>query len=344
MQHHQLRGPGRGQSDDADLPGPERHGHRCLRGSSPTLLSAKRSYYGGDGTLGNLGTFGQLDSTGRVTATQTATTSSTGTPGGWQTTAAMSYDGAGRVLKSLDAKGNATTSAFTPVWTTAGGNTDPTKEVSTNPQGWTTTSVLDPLRGLATENIDANGGETDITYDALGRRTAVWLPGHTQSAYPSLPDETFSYSIDPGAVAAPGGTVTSPGAPSSVTTNTLLEGGSYATSVTIYDGMLQARQTQTSPQGDSNQGRLISDTFYDSHGWPRVTYSTYSEPDNPRPPPCTRLTRTRSPLRTRPSTTARGGRPPRSCSARVLSSGSPPPATQVRTRPTPARSKIPAAM
>jgi len=255
-------------------------------GSTPTLLSANRSYYGGDGTLTGLGTFGQLDSSGQITATQAATSSSSGTPGGWQTTAAMTYDGAGRVIESLDAKGNVTRSAFSPAWNTAGNNTDATKEVSTNPAGWTTTSFLDPLRGLATENVDANGGETDITYDALGRRTALWLPGHTERAYPSQPDETFAYSIDPGAVPAPGGTITSPGAPSSVTTDSLLEDGTYSTSITIYDGMLQARQTQSSPQGDTNQGRLISDTFYDSHGWPRVTYSTYSDPNNP---PSTKL-------------------------------------------------------
>ncbi len=248
--------------------------------SSSTLLSAQRVYYGGDGTQSDLGTFGEVDSTGLTTGTQIATSASGGTPTAWQTTATMAYDGAGRVVKSLDAMGNVTTSSFIPAWSAAGGNTDPTEEASTNPEEWTTTSYLDPLRGLAIKNVDANGGETDVTYDALGRRTAVWLPGHTQSSYPSQPDETFSYSINPGAVPAPGGTITSPGAPSSVTTDSLLEGGSYATSITIYDGMLQERQTQTSPQGDSNQGRLISDTFYDSHGWPRVTYSTYSDPDD----------------------------------------------------------------
>jgi RHS repeat-associated protein len=248
-------------------------------GSSPTLLSAKRLYYGGDGTLSSLGTFGQLSATGEVTGSQTATSATGGTPGGWQTTAAMTYDGAGRVTQTLDAANHPTSTTYTPNWSSAGGNTDPTKEVSTNSQGWTTTSYLDPLRELATENLDANNAETDITYDALGRRTAVWMPGHTKSAYPSLPNETFAYSINPGAVPAPNGTVTSPGAPSAVTTDTLLDSGSYATSIDIYDGMLQLRQTQTSPQGDSGTGSLISDTFYDSHGWPRVTYSAYSEPN-----------------------------------------------------------------
>ena len=247
-------------------------------GSTPILLSAKRMYYGGDGTLTGLGTFGQLSATGLVTGTQTATSASGGTPGGWQTNATMTYDGAGRVTRTLDAEGHPTGTAYTPAWSSAGGNTNPTREVSTNSQEWTTTSDLDPLRGLATVNLDANNAETDITYDALGRRTAVWLPGHTQSAYPSLPSETFAYSINPGAVPAPNGTVTSPGAPSAVTTDTLRDDGTYATSVDIYDGMLQLRQTQTSPQGDTTTGSLISDTFYDSHGWPRVTYSTYSEP------------------------------------------------------------------
>ncbi|MEZ0070054.1 YD repeat-containing protein, partial [Streptacidiphilus sp. MAP12-20] len=253
--------------------------------SSPTtLISDKQVYYGGDGTLTNLGTFGQLDTTGQATGTRAATSCTSGTmcsgsSENWQTTGAMTYDSAGRITKALDAKGNPTTSTFTPAWTSAGNNTNPTTSVSTNSQGWTTTSQLDPLRGLATENKDTNGRVTDITYDALGRRTAVWLPGRSMSANPTSPDTSFSYSIDPGAVpTAPGSTTVTPGAPTSVTTNTLRDDGSYATSITIYDGMLQPRQTQTTPVGSSINGRLISDSFYDSHGWPRVSYSTYSEP------------------------------------------------------------------
>ncbi|MGW1158195.1 ricin-type beta-trefoil lectin domain protein [Streptomyces sp. NPDC002519] len=251
--------------------------------SATTLLADKKIYYDGDGSLTNLGTFGQLDQTGstavgQVTAVSTATGYS-GSTENWQTNSAMKYDGAGRITDTLDATGQNTHTAFTPSWTSAGGNTNPTSITTTNSQTWKVTSTLDALRGLSTENVDANNRKTDITYDALGRRTAVWLPGRDKSAGQSA-DRTFDYSINPGAVAAPGGTITSPGDPSAVTTKTLREDGTYSSSVTIYDGMLQPRQTQATAQGDYNVGRVISDTFYDSHGWPTASFAPYSEPNN----------------------------------------------------------------
>ncbi|MER6353975.1 ricin-type beta-trefoil lectin domain protein [Streptomyces sp. NPDC001634] len=251
--------------------------------SATTLLADKKIYYDGDGTLTNLGTFGQLDQTGstavgQVSAVRTATGYS-GTTENWQTNSAMKYDGAGRTTDALDATGQNTHTSFTPSWTSAGANTTPTSITTTNSQNWKVTSTLDPLRGLPTENVDANNRKTDITYDALGRRTAVWLPGRDKTAGQSA-DKTFNYSINPGAVAAPSGTITSPGDPSSVTTKTLRDDGTYSSSITIYDGMLQPRQTQATAQGDYNVGRIISDTFYDSHGWPTASFAPYSEPNN----------------------------------------------------------------
>ncbi|MEH0579166.1 ricin-type beta-trefoil lectin domain protein [Streptomyces sp. B21-108] len=251
--------------------------------SATTLLADKKLYYDGDGSLTNLGAFGQLGqtgstTTGRVTAVRTAT-GYTGTTENWQTNSAMKYDGAGRITDTLDVTGQNTHTAFTPPWTSTGENTNPTGITTTNSKNWTVTSSLDPLRGLSTENVDANGRKTDMTYDALGRRTAVWLPGRDKAAGQS-PDRTFEYSINPGAVPAPGDTITQPGAPTSVTSKTLREDGTYATSITIYDGMLQPRQTQSTAMGDSNSGRIISDSFYDSHGWQVAAYAPYSEPNN----------------------------------------------------------------
>jgi RHS repeat-associated protein len=251
--------------------------------SASTLLADKKIYYDGDGTLTNLGTFGQLDQTGttaigQVSAVRTAT-DYTGTTENWQTSSAMKYDAAGRITDTLDATGQNTHTAFSPSWSLLGGNTNPTSITTTNSQTWKVTSTLDALRGLPTENVDANNRKTDITYDALGRRTAVWLPGRDKASGQSA-DKTFAYSINPGAVAAPGGTITSPGDPSAVTTKTLREDGTYASSITIYDGMLQPRQTQATADGDSNSGRIISDTFYDSHGWQTASFAPYSEPNN----------------------------------------------------------------
>ncbi|MGW2556296.1 ricin-type beta-trefoil lectin domain protein [Streptomyces sp. NPDC001635] len=251
--------------------------------SSSTLLADKKIYYDGDGSLTNLGTFGQLaqsgsSAIGEATAVRTATGYS-GTTENWQTSAAMKYDGAGRITDTLDATGQNTHTDFTPAWTSTGGNTEPTGITTTNSQSWKISSTLDALRGLPTENVDANNRKTDITYDALGRRTAVWLPGRDKASGQSA-DMTFAYSINPGAVAAPGSTITSPGEPSAVTTKTLRDDGTYASSISIYDGMLQPRQTQSTADGDSNSGRIISDTFYDSHGWPTASFAPYSEPNN----------------------------------------------------------------
>ncbi|MGW0771754.1 ricin-type beta-trefoil lectin domain protein [Streptomyces sp. NPDC002676] len=246
--------------------------------SASSLLADKKIYYAGDGTLSGLGTFGQVTASGQVTGTQSAT-GFTGTTENWQTTSGIGYDGAGRITDSYDATGQNTHTDFTPAWSSAGGNTNTTAETSANSQHWQVKSTLDALRGLPLENIDANGRKTDITYDALGRRTAVWLPGRDKAAGQSA-DRTFAYSINPGAVPAPGGTITQPGAPSAVTSKTLREDGTYATSITIYDGMLQPRQTQSTAMGDSDSGRIISDTFYDSHGWRVTAYAPYSEPVN----------------------------------------------------------------
>ncbi|MGW1559316.1 polymorphic toxin-type HINT domain-containing protein [Streptomyces sp. NPDC002144] len=243
-----------------------------------SLLTDKKIYYAGDGTPSGLGTFGQVTATGQVTGTQTAT-GFTGTTENWQTTSAMKYDGGGRITDAYDATGQKTHTDFDPDWSSSGGNTNATAKTSTNSQNWQVKSTLDALRGLPLESVDANGRKTDMTYDALGRRTAVWLPGRDKSAGQSA-DETFTYSIDPGAVPAPGDTVTQPGAPSSVTTKTLREDGTYATSITIYDGMLQPRQTQSTAMGDSASGRIVTDTFYDSHGWLTSSYAAYSEPNN----------------------------------------------------------------
>ncbi|MEU3787598.1 ricin-type beta-trefoil lectin domain protein [Streptomyces sp900129855] len=247
------------------------------KAGADTLLSDKKVYYDGDGSVTALGAYGTVAQP-HVTGTQVATGFATDGTENWRTTSGIAYDGAGRVTDALDATGKGTHTDYLPKWSSAGGNTNPTSIVSTNQKQWKVTSTLDPLRGQPLRNVDANDRVTDITYDALGRRTAVWLPGRdkaTQSA-----DMTFAYSINPGAVPAPGGTITKPGDPTSVTTRTLREDGTYATSISIYDGMLQPRQAQTTADGDSDSGRIISDTFYDSHGWPSASYAPYSEPDH----------------------------------------------------------------
>ncbi|MEU6401428.1 RHS repeat-associated core domain-containing protein [Streptomyces sp. NPDC046985] len=157
------------------------------------------------------------------------------------------YDAWGRPTSAWDALGDRTRTAYT----TANGQT--TKVTVTNAKLQTSSTTLDPARGSTTATTDANNAETDTAYDGLGRVTATWLPGRdkaTQSA-----DYTYAYQV-------------SATSPSSVTTKELQEDGGYATGTRLYDGLLRLRQTQSqTPQG----GRLLTDAYYDSHGW---TYKT----------------------------------------------------------------------
>ncbi|MCZ4119248.1 polymorphic toxin-type HINT domain-containing protein [Streptomyces sp. H39-S7] len=240
-------------------------------------LSDQRVFYDGDGSVTNPGTYGvlgqswpsdgatpQVHSLGYMTAMQSIKSyDGSGNPI-FQTTGALSYDSYGRIVKSLDGAGSATTTTFTPPTAVL-----PTATTTTNPLGWVSTVTAVPTRGLVTHAVDANGRVTDSTFDALGRRTAVWLPGRDKTANSDSPDKTFLYAIH--------GAGTSPD-PSAVTTRTLRENGSYSTAVTLYDGMLQVRQQQSTTADDS-AGRLIKSSSYDSHGWPVSTIATYSDPN-----------------------------------------------------------------
>ncbi|MGW7451348.1 RHS repeat-associated core domain-containing protein [Streptomyces sp. NPDC054787] len=238
-----------------------------------TTLSHKRFFYDGDGSVTNPGTHGKLGqpwasdsklhSLGYTSAVQVATKyDGAGNPV-FQTNGAVTYDSYGRVIKQLDAASNATTTSFLPAT-----HTLPTQLTTTYPQpyGWTSTSELAPTRGLKKRSTDANGRVTTSAYDALGRRTEVWTPGRDRAT--QTPDRKFTYAVN-GAGDSPN--------PPAVTTETLREDGSYGKSVTIYDGMLQVRQQQTTT-ADNSKGRLIASTSYDSHGWSVSSIATYSDP------------------------------------------------------------------
>lgn len=160
----------------------------------------------------------------------------------YQVKSAADYDAYGRTSDVWDALGNKTGTAYT----TPGGQT--TTVTLTNAKNQVTTSTVDAARGSVTETVDANSAKTDTTYDALGRATAVWLPGRDKASQSA--DYTYTYAL-------------SQTVPSSVTTKQLNEDTTYTASVQIYDGMLRPRQTQAqTPQG----GRLLTDTYYDSRG------------------------------------------------------------------------------
>ncbi|MFD0350449.1 hypothetical protein ACFQ0M_39355 [Kitasatospora aburaviensis] len=232
-----------------------------------TTLSHKRVYYDGDGTVTNPGTLGRLGqrpgSLGLVTATESVTGYDATGKAQFQVLGAMTYDRYGRVGASTDAAGQTTSTTYAPV-----SGVLPTAVSTENPLKWTATSTVSPGRGSIIQAKDVNGRVTESAYDALGRRVKVWMPGRNKAT--QSPDRTFAYSVH-GAGDNPD--------PSTVTTRTLREDGTYSTEVTFYDGTLQARQTQTTT-ADNSAGRLVSSTFYDSHGWTSSAIASYYDAAN----------------------------------------------------------------
>ncbi|MGW1762198.1 hypothetical protein [Streptomyces mirabilis] len=108
---------------------------------------------------------------------------------------ATAYDTYGRELTETDANGHVTTTVYTP---TTGAT--PTSIKVTQPKvtgqtaGFTTTTTLDPARGLDLKITDAAGYSTTSTYDPLGRLTAVWNPGFPTD---NNPNTKFSYDLNP---------------------------------------------------------------------------------------------------------------------------------------------------
>ncbi len=171
----------------------------------------------------------------------------------WQKTGTTSYDTLGRALTVTDADDKSTVTGYTP--TTAGPLTG---TVVTNAKGFKTSTFFDARRGVPLRTYDANSRKTELTYDAIGRLTDVWLPNRNRAAGES-PSQKFRYAL-------------SNSKPSAVSTAVLKKDGvSYNTTYTIYDALLRPLQTQSpTPQG----GRLLTDTRYDSRS---LAYETHAD-------------------------------------------------------------------
>lgn len=213
---------------------------------SGTLMRETRTYYDGSTTLGAVtnGDATEVDQAkGYSGSTEqfTKTTNTYDTYG--RSTGTTAYD------PGLASGNRTTTIAYTPTGTGA-----LTQTVVTNPKNQTTTTLLDPSRGYTTKITDVAGRVTTATHDAMGRVTAVWKPGQVQGTNNAT--VTYSYLLGPTA-------------PLAVTTKTLVDAGNgttpgYVTSISIYDAFGGLRQTQADAVGG---GRVVSDTFPDSHGW-----------------------------------------------------------------------------
>jgi YD repeat-containing protein len=136
----------------------------------------------------------------------------------------------------------------------------------TNAKNWTTATTLHPLRGVPVRTVDQNNRTTELAYDALGPTTAVWFPGRARTDSAS---KKLTYEL------------TNTGT-SSVTTEVLRSDESYATSIAILDALGRQVQVQSVPQNGATGSRVITDSFYDSHGRVAKTndscFNTTSDP------------------------------------------------------------------
>ncbi|MEU8523651.1 polymorphic toxin-type HINT domain-containing protein [Streptomyces sp. NPDC048577] len=178
---------------------------------------------------------------------------------GWITSARTEYDALGRAVKSVNAQGASTANAFSPATGV------PFQATTTNALNHTATSTVDPGRGSVLSLTDPNGRTTTSHYDDLGRVTDVWTPSRDSST--DKASVHFDYQIDADKVPA-------------VTMRALRDNGTYADSVTIYDGLLRPRQTQTEALGG---GRVVSDTLYNANGLVGETRNSYFTKDEPKP-------------------------------------------------------------
>ncbi|MEG3629748.1 RHS repeat domain-containing protein [Streptomyces poriticola] len=219
-------------------------------GIAPTLpgdlISTTRYYYDGATTLDAEPSAGN----------ETRRDENDGVGTGLVTVNTATYDFYGRQTSSTDATGAKTTVTYTP-----SSGQSPTKTVSTNALGHTSTEYTDPRRGVMTAAVDANSKRSDVEYDALGRVVRVWGPGWIKADHPTVPSAQFSYRI-------------SRSEPNVVTSKVLNHLAEYDTSYTFYDGMLRARQTQT-PAIGAPDGRVVTETHYDTHGLAWKTYGSY---------------------------------------------------------------------
>ncbi|MGW3521367.1 RHS repeat-associated core domain-containing protein [Streptomyces hydrogenans] len=211
------------------------------------ITSSVRTYYDGK-VLGAAPDAGQTN----VTKTeQLARHESDNTPV-WETVSQATYDQYGRVLVAKGQDGQPVTTTYTPAT-----GAQPTTVKVANVKGYESSTTYDGIRGLALTTTDANGRTANSEYDALGRLTKGWSTGRAKTLQPNA---TFTYNL-------------SATVPSTVITKKLYEDGLWGTSVTYYDSLLRARQTQSDSLGVN--GRVITDTYYDTHGRAYLTNAPY---------------------------------------------------------------------
>lgn len=190
-----------------------------------------------------------------VATSYSGATSSTAS---WLTASTVTFDPMGRKLSVSDASDTTITNTYTPATAIAGAGALASQAVK-NELNWTSTTNFDKSWGAVTSVVDPNTKTTSATYDALGRRTAVWYADRPKAANPTSPSVGYAYSLS--ATAA-----------SYVATTTLLSTGATNVSYELYDGLGRLVQTQSRPEAS---GTLITDLEYNRSGLTSAKNDTY---------------------------------------------------------------------
>ncbi|MFE9698825.1 RHS repeat-associated core domain-containing protein [Streptomyces sp. NPDC006270] len=218
-------------------------------GTTPSLpadlVSAARHYYDGATSLATAPVRGDVTRLDEQDAKGT----------GYLTTATHTYDQHGREKTSTDALQATTRTDYTPATLKAA-----TTVTVTNARGHVATTTHNPVHGVVTAAVDANGKRTDAVHDGLGRVLKVWEPGWSKADHADKPSAEYGYTISRTAANA-------------VVTKTLKQNGDYNTTYALYDGLLRERQTQSPATG--TQDRIMTETHYDTRGWAWQTYAPY---------------------------------------------------------------------
>ncbi|WP_051104774.1 RHS repeat-associated core domain-containing protein [Catelliglobosispora koreensis] len=164
------------------------------------------------------------------------------------------YDSYGRVLESVDIRGNKTVTAYTP---STGGPL--TAMTSKSPLGWETTTQFEPAWGVEVSTTDPNGRKVESTFDPLGRMTQTWFAGRDKKTQTANVIHEYHVRHD---------------APSVTVTKRLGPSGDYIASYAFQDGLLRDIQTQQ-PNAGEGTGAVVTETFYDSAGRAHKTHDPY---------------------------------------------------------------------
>ncbi|MFF3110276.1 RHS repeat-associated core domain-containing protein [Kitasatospora sp. NPDC057904] len=244
-------------------------------GAAPTAantISDKRTLY--DGLA-----FGTTGAKAEVTGAQVLDSyDASGTPT-YVTVGTNTYDAYGRTATVTDPtvtdSANPNGAVVTTAYSSANPGELPNRTVTSTPAPAgapdagarrETTVTVDPARSLPITTTDPNARTLTQAYDALGRLKAVWIPGRDTAAGANV---TYDYAVN-------GLT-----APSTITTNSLWPNGhDYGTSTQILDGLGRVVQTQSPPAISAYQGRMVTDSFYDSQGRVNSTYAGYYDDTN----------------------------------------------------------------